>query len=79
MEYGTAGPKLYDLKDLDLALLYDKPTIITDTNSTEYKIFNKAWERSNKLSLMFMRRTIAKNIKLMISKTDSAKKFIESV
>ncbi|XP_075083097.1 uncharacterized protein LOC142166959 [Nicotiana tabacum] len=49
--------------DLDLALLNDKPTAITDTSSADEKSFHKAWKRSNMLNLMFMRMSIAKNIK----------------
>ncbi|KAK6925879.1 hypothetical protein RJ641_007598 [Dillenia turbinata] len=56
--------------DLDLALLYDKPVAIMDTN---------IWERLNRLNLMFMRITIAENIKPMTPKTDSAKEFMESM
>jgi len=35
---------------LDLAFQIEKPATTTDISSNEYK----AWERSNKLSLMFM-------------------------
>ncbi|TMW95718.1 hypothetical protein EJD97_008443, partial [Solanum chilense] len=40
--------------DLDLALLNDKPTTITDKSSDDEKSFHKSWERSNKLSLMLI-------------------------
>nr|XP_016514638.1 PREDICTED: uncharacterized protein LOC107831390 [Nicotiana tabacum] len=40
--------------DLDLALLNDKPAAITNSSSADKKSFHKAWERSNRLSLMFM-------------------------
>ncbi|XP_070043145.1 uncharacterized protein [Nicotiana tomentosiformis] len=49
--------------DLDLALLNDKPTAITDTSSADEKSFHKAWEHSNILRLMFTRMSIANNIK----------------
>ncbi|XP_059310970.1 uncharacterized protein LOC132062412 [Lycium ferocissimum] len=55
--------------DLDLAVLKEKPTAITDTSSEDEKSFHKAWERSNRLSLMFMRMTIANNIKSTIPRT----------
>ncbi|XP_050935247.1 uncharacterized protein LOC127143976 [Cucumis melo] len=43
--------------DLDLALLSEKPAAITPASSDEDRSFYKAWERSNRLSLMFMRMT----------------------
>ncbi|XP_075091866.1 uncharacterized protein LOC142172014 [Nicotiana tabacum] len=49
--------------DLDLDLLNDKPAAITDSSSADEKFFHNAWERSNRLSLMFMQMTIANNIK----------------
>ncbi|KAK6929600.1 hypothetical protein RJ641_003694, partial [Dillenia turbinata] len=65
--------------DLDLAPLHDKPTIITDTSSIEHNFFYKIWERSNRLTLMFMQMTIGENIKSMIPKTNNVKEFMESV
>ncbi|GAV91707.1 UBN2 domain-containing protein [Cephalotus follicularis] len=41
--------------------------------------FHKAWERSNILSLMFMRLTVENNIKSTILVTDNAKEFMKSV
>lgn len=40
--------------DLDLALLSDKPEDLNDKSTAEQKSSHKAWERSNRLSLMFM-------------------------
>jgi len=62
--------------DLDLAILEDKPATISDASSNEEKAHYKAWERSNRLSLMFMRMTIADNIKTILPKTNSAKEFM---
>ncbi|GAV80450.1 UBN2_2 domain-containing protein, partial [Cephalotus follicularis] len=64
---------------LDLALSTDKPATLTDTSSTEQRSFHKAWERSNRLSLMFMRMTVANNIKSTIPVTDNATKFMQYV
>eukprot|EP00257_Ricinus_communis_P016086 XP_015574143.1 uncharacterized protein LOC107261190 [Ricinus communis] len=61
--------------DLDLALQIEKPTTITNESSNEEKALYKAWERPNILSLMFMRMTVANNLKSTIPKTDSAKEF----
>ena len=49
--------------DLDLALRTDKPAALMNTSSTGEKSLYNAWERSNRLSMMFMRITIASNIK----------------
>ncbi|XP_059309954.1 uncharacterized protein LOC132061100 [Lycium ferocissimum] len=65
--------------DLDLALLKEKPAAITDTSSEDEKSFHKAWERSNRLSLMFMRMTIANNIKSTIPQTESAREYLKFV
>ncbi|XP_019229637.1 PREDICTED: uncharacterized protein LOC109210639 [Nicotiana attenuata] len=63
--------------DLDLALLNDKPAAITDLSSADEKSFHKAWERSNRLSLMFMRMNIANNIKSTISQTESTGEYLK--
>nr|XP_016442581.1 PREDICTED: uncharacterized protein LOC107767991 [Nicotiana tabacum] len=65
--------------DLDLALLNDKLTAITDASSSDEKSFHKAWERSNSLSLMFMRMSIANNIKSTIPQTESAREYLKFV
>ena len=49
--------------DLDLTLITDKPPEATDDSTPEQVEQSKAWARSNRLSLMFMRMTIANNIK----------------
>ena len=64
--------------DLDLAFQVEKPAI-TDASSNEEKAHYKAWGRSNKLSLMFMRMSIASNIKSALPKTDNAKEFMKFV
>ena len=38
-----------------------------------------AWEKSNRLSLMFMRMSIASNIKSALPKTENANEFMKSV
>jgi len=42
----------------------------------EEKIHYKAWERSSRLSLMFMRMTVADNIKITLPMIDNAKEFM---
>ena len=65
--------------DLDLAFQVEKSTAIMDASSNEEKSHYKAWERSNRLSLMFMRMNIASNIKSALPKTDNAKEFMKFV
>ncbi|XP_070015621.1 uncharacterized protein [Nicotiana sylvestris] len=65
------------IKDLDLALLNDKPAAITDTSNADEKSFHKTWERSNRMSLMFMRMSIANNIKSTIPQTESAREYLK--
>ncbi|KAF7807041.1 Retrovirus-related Pol polyprotein from transposon TNT 1-94 [Senna tora] len=67
------------VSDLDLALLEEKSAAITDESSEEDKSHHKAWERSNRLSLMFMRMTIANNIKTTIPQTENAKEYLKFV
>ena len=54
--------------DIDLAMLEEKSITIADASSNEEKVHYKAWERSNRFSLMLMRITIADNIKTTLHK-----------
>ena len=65
--------------DLDLTLLIERPAVITDENNVEERSLHKTWERSNKLSLMFMQMIIANNIKSTTPKTESAKECMKFV
>eukprot|EP00261_Vitis_vinifera_P025322 XP_010658118.1 PREDICTED: uncharacterized protein LOC104881073 [Vitis vinifera] len=65
--------------DLDLALITDKPPEATDDNTPEQVEQSKAWAKSNRLSLMFMRMTIANNIKTSLPQTEFASEFLKSV
>ncbi|KAH0661475.1 hypothetical protein KY284_026406 [Solanum tuberosum] len=65
--------------DLNLALLNDKPTAFTDKSSEDEKSFHESWEHSNRLSLMFMRMTVANNIKSTFPQTESARKYLKFV
>ena len=62
--------------DLDLAMLEEKSVTIIDASSNEEKTHYKLWERSNRLSLMFMRMTVIDSIKTTLPKTDNAKEFM---
>ena len=69
----------FSVLDLHLAILEEKPATINDASSNEEKAHYKAWERCNRLSLMFMRMTVVDNIKTTIPKTRNAKEFMELV
>ena len=65
--------------DLYLALRTKKLPAITEESSAEEKTLNHSWERSNRLSIMFMRMSIANNIKLTLPERDTAKEFFKTV
>ena len=65
--------------DLDLTLITDKPPDATDDSTPEQVEQSKAWARSNRLSMMFMRMTIANNIKTSIPQTEFASEFLKYV
>lgn len=65
--------------DLDLALRTEKPAALTDNSSSEEKSFHKAWERSNRLSIMFMRMTVANNIKTTLPQAETAQEYLKNV
>ncbi|XP_057953598.1 uncharacterized protein LOC131147938 [Malania oleifera] len=65
--------------DLDLALLSDQPAAITDSSSAEEITYYNNWERSNRLNLIFMRMSVANNIKTVIPKTESSKELLKFV
>jgi len=65
--------------DLDLALRIEKPPAIIDSSSAEEVAIYMSWERSNRLSIMFMRMSITSNIKSTLPKCDSAKEFLTTM
>ena len=65
--------------DLDLALLEEKSADITATSSEAEKSKHKAWDRSNRLYLSFMRMTIANNIKFTLPKSVITLKYLKFV
>nr|GEV57578.1 retrovirus-related Pol polyprotein from transposon TNT 1-94 [Tanacetum cinerariifolium] len=67
--------------DIDLGLLLDRHTDFTDASSEAHKSHHKAWTRSKRLSLNFMRMTIPNNIKStrLGIKNQNAKDFLKLV
>ena len=56
-------------------MLEEKFVTFIDASSNEEKVHYKTWERSNRLSLMLMRMTVANNIKTTLPKIKSVKMF----
>ena len=57
----------------------DKPEEITDESTADQISLMRAWEKSNRLGLMFMRMTIANNIKTSLPQTENALEFLTAV
>jgi len=57
----------------------EKRVAITSTGSNEEKGHYKAWERSNRLSIMFMQMSLANNIKSALPEIENAKEFMKFV
>ncbi|XP_058761088.1 uncharacterized protein LOC131634436 [Vicia villosa] len=62
--------------DLDLSLREERP-IATDENPNEAKI--EKWDRSNRMCLMMIKRSIPEVIRGSIAESESAKKFLETI
>ena len=62
-----------------MAIRIEKPAAIIDDSSNEERAHYRAWEKSSRLSLMFMRMSIANNIKSALPETENAKEFMKSV
>ena len=65
--------------DLDLALRTEKPPTITEESSVEKKTLSHSWEISNRLSITFMRMSIANNIKSTLPERDTVKEFFKTM
>ncbi|KAG7564293.1 Integrase catalytic core [Arabidopsis suecica] len=65
--------------DLDLVFREEEPNPITENSTEEEYDFHKAWEKSNKLSIMFLRMTIANNIKTSLPDADKAKAYLVAI
>lgn len=65
--------------DLDMALLVEQPEEVTADSTADQVDTLKAWERSNRLSLMFMRMTMANNIKTSLPQTNSSLELLTAV
>jgi hypothetical protein len=62
--------------DLDLSLREERP-VATAENANEAKM--EKWDRSNRMCLMMIKRSIPEMIRGSIAESESAKKFLEAV
>ena len=65
--------------ELDMTLLQEKLAPLTTTSTTEEKTLFNVWERSDRLHIMFLRMTIATNIKTSLPKPENVKDFMKSI
>ena len=65
--------------DLDLALHVDEPPIPTESSAPNDKLDYEPWERSNRLSLMFIKSHINKNIRGSILECNKVKDFMKAI
>ena len=64
--------------DIDYAIRKDKPTI-TEASTSDPKAFYEQWERSNRLSTMFIKTKIYAAIRGSIDKHDNIKELLKAI
>ncbi|KAF2288570.1 hypothetical protein GH714_008659 [Hevea brasiliensis] len=66
--------------DLDLALRVPKPTNLTDKSTSDEKREMEKWKKSNRISLMVIKRAIPEYFRgTMFDQVDTAKAFLEDL
>jgi hypothetical protein len=65
--------------DLDLALQTERPPALTVNSSVEAKRDFERWDRSNRLSLMIMKRAIPETFRGNTSNEEDAKSFLDAI
>ncbi|CAN6576311.1 unnamed protein product [Malus baccata var. baccata] len=67
------------LMDYDLALREDQPPAVTENSTNEQRMKTERWEKSNRMALMVMKRSITETVRGGIPVCDKAKDFLEAV
>ncbi|GAV81196.1 UBN2 domain-containing protein, partial [Cephalotus follicularis] len=67
------------IADIDLAMISDMPADITDTSSLAEREHHAKWERSNRLCLMAMKRSIFEHLLGGLPETNDAGEFFAAV
>ena len=62
--------------NLDIALMEHKLDDLTDNSSPTQRAYYEKWTKANRLSLMMIKRSIAKNIHGSISDNENAKDYL---
>ncbi|XP_028081257.1 uncharacterized protein LOC114282718 [Camellia sinensis] len=65
--------------DLDMTLHEDKPADINEYSTAEQIALSESWKRSDRLNLMFMKMTIANNIKTSLPQIVNALEYLKTV
>ena len=65
--------------DIDYAIRKDEPDPITETNTAEVVCLYDKWERSNRLSVIFIKTKISAGIRGSIEQIDKVKPLIKSI
>jgi hypothetical protein len=65
--------------DLDLALRVERPSALADESSSDDKRDLEKWDRSNRMSLMIMKRAIPETFRGTMSEEANAKLFLEEL
>ncbi|XP_062162043.1 uncharacterized protein LOC133869088 [Alnus glutinosa] len=65
--------------ELDMALRVDESPTLTDTSTPQEIAKHKRWERSNRLSIMFMKSYVIKGIRGFIPESHKANEFIQAI
>ncbi|XP_062118857.1 uncharacterized protein LOC133832545 [Humulus lupulus] len=63
------------IMDLDICLLEDEPASPTDSSTTSQRSLHAQWEKSNRLSLIAMKRNIPEHLLSGLPDTKKAKEF----
>ncbi|CAN6678769.1 unnamed protein product [Malus baccata var. baccata] len=67
------------LMDYDLALREDQPPAVTENSTNKQRMKAKKWEKSNRMTLIEMKKSITKTVRGGIPLCEKAKDFLEAV
>ena len=65
--------------DIDCAIRKDKPNSITETSTAEAVCLYDKWERSNRLSVMFIETKISASIRGSVEQIDKVKPLLKAI
>ena len=65
--------------DIDYAIRKDKPPKITDTNTPDQILLYKRWEKSNRLSVMYIKTKISAGIRGSIEQHENVHELLKAI